>query len=646
MNHERRGAIGEASVLTGYPFAPLLIGAVMAASAESGAAQPLVVAAETGQDLSQLSIEELAQVSVRSASKRDEPLSSAPTALYVITGEEILASPATSLPEALRLAPNLNVQRVDARQYAISARGFNSIQSANKLLALIDGRTIYTPLAATIFWELHNRPLEDIDQIEMISGPGGTLYGPNAVNGVISVATRDARDTIGGLVRVTVGDRERTLVARYGTAIGTGGAIRAYFSGYDREDLPPGVGPDVDDRFRGWQLGFRSDFQSGASQFTLQGDLFRSEGRALPGDRDTGHNLLARWTRSFVDSSLQVQAYYDHFERDFLRVRDALQTFDLEGQYNFRAGAHDVVIGAGIRTTRDEFINNLNAFRLDPPRRRLWVFNLFAQDRIALTERLSLIAGVKLENTTFAGIELLPSVRIAWQPNDRHLLWAAVSRAIRSPSRIDRQLVNPPLLAEAVDFESEKLVAFEAGYRGQPTENMSLSVSLFYNLYDDIRSTEFTPGSMLPIRLRNGYGGETWGVEAWGSAQLMPWWRLSLGLATLWKDLRLEPGRVDLSGGDALGDDPEFQLLARSEFNLAENLALNVGVRWIGAIDTQPAIPAYVEADARLAWRVADRFELFVAGENLLHRTHAQSNDPGRAQLVERGVHAGTRVRF
>jgi len=629
-----------------YPFAPLLIGTAAATIALPAAAQPLTVTAETSQDLSQLSIEELAQLNVRSASKRDEPLSAAPTALYVITGEEILASAATSLPEALRLAPNLNVQRVDARQYAISARGFNGIQSGNKLLALIDGRTIYTPLAATIFWELHNRPLEDIDQIEVISGPGGTLYGPNAVNGVISVVTRDARDTLGGLVRVTVGDRERTLVARFGGALGTGGAIRAYFSGYDREDLPPGVGPDVADRHRGWQAGFRVDSQSGASQFTVQGDLFRTDVPALPGDRETGHNLIARWTRSFADSSLQVQAYYDHFERKILLVRDVLQTFDLEVQYNRTIGVHDLVIGGGLRTTRDEFINNLNPFRLDPPSRRLWVFNLFAQDRIALADSLALIAGIKLENTSFTGIELLPSVRVAWQPTGRDLLWGAVSRAIRSPSRIDRQLVNPPLLEEALDFNSENLIAFEAGYRGQPTDTTSLSVSLFYNLYDGIRSTEFSPGFALPIRLRNGYDGETWGFEAWGSAQLMPWWRLNLGLAALWTDLRLEPGRVDLSQGDALGDDPEFQLLARSEFNLAEGLALNVGLRWVGGIDTQPAIPAYVEADARLAWHVADRLELFVAGENLLHRTHAESNDAGRAQLVERSVHAGTRVRF
>jgi iron complex outermembrane receptor protein len=618
---------------------------------QAAAAQEVQTASLDSQDLSELTIEQLAQLPVRSASKREEPLSAAPTALYVITGEEIEASPALSLPEALRLAPNLNVQQVDARQYAITARGFNSVETSNKLLVLIDGRTIYSPLASSVFWELHNRPVEEIAQIEVISGPGGTLYGPNAVNGVVNFITHDARDTIGGLVRASAGGDERSFAARYGASLGSGGAVRGYVTAFDREDLPSGSGSAVDDRFRGWQAGFRADFGSESTHVTLQGDIFDTDTSGDPvlaGDGDRGHNLLARITRELDDgASVRVQGYYDWFERDFLRVHDALQTFDLEGQYNGRFGVHDVVAGFGARTTRDEFINNLNIFQLDPQSRRLWVFNAFVQDRIALTPELALILGLKAEHTSFTGLELLPSVRVAWQPDERSLWWAAASRAVRTPSRIDRQLTALPILAPADDFVSEKLIAFEAGYRGQPSDLLTFSVSVFFNLYDDIRTTEAT-GNPLPIQLRNGLQGHSYGLEAWGSLQVASWWRFSLGLATLWKNFELEAGRVDLAQRDALGHDPNYQLLGRSHMNLTDRLDLNAGLRWIGPLEpfAEPGIGDYVEADARLAYRVTDQVELFVAGRNLLHRTHAESDDVQRAQLAQRSLYAGTRIRF
>lgn len=627
--------------------APLLLSPACFLPAAPAVAQPPAVAAtQSSENLSQLSIEELAQLTVRSASRRDEPLSAAPTALFVITGDEILASAANSLPEALRLAPNLNVQQVDASQFAISARGFNSIESGNKLLALVDGRTIYTPLASTVFWELHNRLIEDIAQIEVISGPGGTLYGPNAVNGVVSVATRDARDTIGGVVRGTVGERERTVAARYGAPLGANGAIRFYTQYYDRDGLPQGVGPAIDDRFHGWQAGFRADFAPDRDHFTLQGDIFDSDAPNLPGTGNNGHNLLARWTHELNSaSSLRVQAYYDYFERDNLLVQDSLETFDLDAQYNLSIGAHDIVAGAGVRTTRDSFANALNIFQLVPPSRRLWVYNAFVQDRIGLGDRLALTVGLKVEQTSFTGVQLLPNLRLAWQPNERALLWAAVSRAVRTPSRIDRQLEALPLLAASTAFQSEQLVAFEAGYRGQPSARTTLSVSVFYNLYDDIRTTEFT-GNPLPVRLLNGFSGETYGIEAWSSTQICPGWRLNLGLSTLWKDFELDPGRLDLAQGDSLGHDPEYQLFARSQLSLTDRLELNVGLRWIGDIEAQPGVDSYVEADARIGFRLTDNVELYLAGNNLLHRTHAESDDTDRAQLAARNLYAGARVRF
>lgn len=629
-------------------FASVLLGssATFALTGPAFAQEPVQLAsAPADQDLSLLSIEELAQLPVRSASKREEPLSGVPTALFVITGDDIARSPANSLTEVLRLAPNLQVQQVNARDQAIGARGFNGYETSNKLLVLMDGRSLYSTLHSGVFWELRQPLLEDIQQIEVISGSGGTLYGPNAVNGVINISTRDARETIGGLVRATAGSNELTAGARYGFALGEQAAARLYVNAFDRDQLRDGLGPDVDDSYSGYRMGFRLDAGLGANTVTLQGDLFENESNALAGDGDRGGNVTLRWARQIDDrSSLRAQAYYDHFSRRFQLVRDALETFDFEAQYNRTEGAHEIVAGFGVRMTRDEFINNANAFALDPPRRRLWILNGFAQDRFAITPELSVTAGLKVEDSSHSGLELLPNLRVAWHPTPGHLLWAAVSRAVRTPSRIDRDLVAAPFLVAANEFRSEKLVAFEAGYRGQPTGTTSLSISFFYNLYDDIRTAEFV-GTPFPVRLSNNLTGHSYGVEAWGNWQALPWWRLSAGASLLSKHFHLEQGTTDTTNAAALGDDPNYQLQLRSSMNLTEAVTLDVGLRAVDGLET-PDIPAYVEADARFGWRLSEHLELFVAGNNLLHRTHAESNDINRAQLAERSVHAGTRIRF
>jgi iron complex outermembrane recepter protein len=614
-----------------------------AAAQEAPAPAPPATA---DQDLSQLSIEQLAQLPVRAASKLEEPLSAAPTALYAITAEDIARSAATSLPELLRLAPNLQVQRVNAREYAISARGFNGFESSNKLLVLLDGRSLYSTLHSGVFWELQQPLLEDIAQIEVISGPGGTLYGPNAVNGVVSIATRDARETLGGLVRASYGSDERTIGARYGVSLGTDAALRLSGNYYGRDGLPDGIGPDLDDAVTGYQLGFRADAGLGRGTATVQGDLFRNSLDYLPGDHENGGNLSARWAGDLgAGSALQFQAYYDYFRRRFQGAGDSLETIDFEGQYNRDAGgAHELVAGFEVRTTSDSFTNTVNAFQLTPPSRRLWILSAFAQDRFALTPTLSLIAGLKVERSSFSGVELLPNLRLAWQPNARNLVWAAASRAVRTPSRIDRDLTAAGVLVRADDFRSERLIAFEAGYRGQPSRNTSFSLSLFYNLYDGIRSGAFI-GNPLPVQLGNDFVGHTYGLEAWGNLQALPWWRLSAGLSLLHKDFHLRAGGSDITGAAALGDDPDYQLMLRSAMTLRPNLVLDASLRAVGGLDAPP-IPAYAEADVRLGWRVLEHVELFAAGTNLLHRTHAESNDANRGQLAERSAMVGTRLRF
>ncbi|QAY79292.1 TonB-dependent siderophore receptor [Sphingosinicella sp. BN140058] len=618
------------------PTAALCAVATIAARAEANA----------GDDLAALSIEELAQLEVRAASKQAEPLSRVATSMFVITDDDIVRSGATSLPEALRLAPNLQVQRNNAREYAITARGFNGVETANKLLVQIDGRTIYTPLHSGVFWEQHAPLLEDLEQIEVISGPGGTLYGPNAVNGVVSITSKDARETTGGLARVTAGPDEQTFALRYGAAIGSDGAVRVYANGFNRDGMTAGPATGDEGDFRGWQAGFRADLGSADSQVTLQGDIYDNDINLFPGEGNRGHNLLVRWTRATgSESAVRVQAYYDDFTRKYLRAVDKLETFDVESQFNTSHGRHELVVGAGLRTTNDLFVNDLNEFRLTPPSKRLWVGNVFLQDRIAASDDLDLIAGVKLEQSSFTGLKWLPNLRLAWHPSERALLWAAISRAVRTPSRIDRELESLPLLATSPDFRSEKLIAFETGYRGQPWAGSSLSLTLFYNRYDDIRTIEFAPNFQTPIRLANSLKGSSWGIEASLTQQILSWWRGSLGVSTLGKNFRLKNGAIDISDRAALGMDPDYQLIARSSMDLGEHVQFDVAMRAVDDSNTTGR-GDYVEADARLGWRVSDGLELFVAGSNLLHASHIESSDLPRALRIERNVQAGTRVRF
>jgi len=597
------------------------------------------------QNLSSLSIEELAQLPVRSASKAEEPLSAAPTALYVITEADIARANGTSLPEVLRLAPNLNVERINATQHTVSARGFSGYESSNKLLVLIDGRSIYSTLHSGVNWDLHAPLLDDLQQIEVISGPGGTLYGPNAVNGVINIVSKDAADTLGLLARGTAGARERTAGARYGVKLGDSASLRIYGNYVDRDDMPPGIGPDVDDAIRGWQAGFRADMAGDASHLTVQGDVFDAKAFIAPGDGNTGYNLLGRWSRDLSEASaLQFQAYYDYSERRSTSTADRLEVIDFEGQYNLRSGSHALVGGFGIRTTRDEFVNNINVFQLDPPRRRLWIGNGFFQDRFALSPQLSVIAGIKLETSSFSGLQVLPNLRLAWTPSDKALLWAAVSRAVRTPSRIDRDLTAAGFLAAAPDFDSEKLVAFEAGFRGQPMRSTSLSVTAYYNHYYDLRSARFI-GSPWPVQLGNDLEGNEYGVEAWIGQQVTPWWRLRGGATWLHRDFRVRPGGSDVGGAASLGHDPSYTLSLRSEVTLPGGFTFDAGLRAVDALEN-PHIPAYVEADARLGVTVAEGVDLYVTGDNLLHARHFESNDPSRTQSIERSIAFGTRLKF
>lgn len=598
-------------------------------------------------DLSRLSLEELAMVEVTSVSRRPESLASAAAAVFVIRGEDIRRAGVTSVPEALRLAPNLNVQRVNAVDYAITARGFNGFETSNKLLVMLDGRSLYSTLSSGVFWDARELMLEDIDRIEVVSGPGGALYGANAVNGVINIITKSAEDTRGTVITAHAGTQDRTLSVRHGGALGTAGAWRVYARGFARDDSVALNGADAGDAAQGARVGGRVDWRSGEATLTLQGDAFDNRvavNEDLSGTQTEvrGGNLLGRWSRPLFDGDLQVQAYYDRFERQEPATRETSDTSDLFLQHSFNRGRHALVLGGGYRSERSKLMSAPGGAFLAPEARTLTLANLFVQDQITLRPGLVVTLGAKLEDNSFSGQEFLPNVRLAWSREGGDLVWAAVSRASRTPNRIERDLTLPGFL-EPGTFQSERLTAYEIGYRAQPTQAVSVSVSAFYNDYDALRTVSPTPATVFPLRLTNVGRGHTYGVEAWGGWDVTSSWRLSAGVSALAKAFEVLPGEVDISDLVSTGDDPEVQLIARSQSALTDRLDLDVRLRALEALAT---VPAYVEADIRLGWRVTDTVELSVSGQNLINDRRVETGDPVRSRAFGRSVTAGLRVAF
>lgn len=600
-------------------------------------------AAADAPDLSSMSIEELANIEISSVSKKKESLSDAAAAVFVITSEDIRRSGYTSLPEVLRLAPNLQVARIDATQYAITARGFNET-TTNKLLVLIDGRTVYTPLFSGVFWDAQDVMLQDIDHIEVISGPGGTLWGSNAVNGVINIITRSARDTQGTLLSAGAGTEERGGAARYGGKLNEDTAFRVYAKGFERDGTERANGTDAHDRWTKQQAGFRLDSDGAGDKFTLQGDLYDGESDQLFGDDRTfsGLNLLGRWNHSLGgDDNLQVQTYFDRTRRDYPGIfREQLDTYDLDIQHRFRwRQGHDIVWGGGYRVMEDQVENSaLLAFL--PTHRSLKLANLFVQDTIALNEALKLTLGVKLEHNSYTGLETQPSARLAWKLNEKSLVWTSVSRAVRTPSRIDTEffISGTTSLVGNKNFDSEELTAYEIGYRADPTAKLSFSVSTFYNVYDKLRSVELSPGGTLPLTLGNKIRGNTYGVEIWGNYRINDWWRLSAGYNYIKKDLEQASDSADTTTIAGSEVDPRYQFSLRSSMNLPYNTELDLTLRSIGGLSSTD-VPSYTELDARLGWKVAKGVNLSVSGYNLLDSEHPEFGSPATRSEFRRSVY-------
>ncbi|MDB5868577.1 MAG: hypothetical protein JWP96_909 [Polaromonas sp.] len=601
---------------------------------------PLAAAANSP-SLADLSLEELGAIQVTSVSGRAEPLQNAASAVFVITHDDIRRSAATSLPEVLRLAPNLQVAQVSAGSYAISARGFNN-DIANKLLVLIDGRSVYSTLFSGVFWDANAVMLDDIERIEVISGPAGTLWGANAVNGVINVITRDAAATQGTLVSVARSASGGREAVRWGGALGESGHIRLYGLINDRGNTRLASGAERKDADSRRQVGFRADWKEGLSQLTLQGDAYEggddSSSNLAP--RLHGGNLLARWSSRFANGSpYHLQAYYDTAARDETTVlRNQVSNVDLQFTHEPPMPAGQQLLwGARYRRALDA--NQPTALVLFNPEERLlsWA-HLFAQHQLQLGERWKLTLGAKAERNSYTGVELLPSARLAFQHSPQHMSWLAASRAVRAPSRIDRDFFFPGkapfFIAGGPNFQSETASVMELGHRGQLGAGLTYSVTAFRQYYKGLRAG--IPGS-LPVTVENQIEGPGQGFEAWAQWQVDAGWRLAAGYAGLRKHLRFTSGATDANSIPNLGNDPKHQWNLRSSLNLGARSELDVIVRHVGALPS-PAVPAYTAVDARLAWRISPALELSLMAQNLLDRRHVEFNAAGAASQIERRV--------
>lgn len=615
--------------------------------------------------LADLSLDELTRVQfVTSVSKKPQRLADAAAAIHVIDASDLAGTPATGIPDLLRNVPGLFVGSVDAHTWAISSRGFNDA-FGNKLLVLLDGRSVYTPLFSGVYWDVQDTVLEDLNRIEVVRGPGATMWGANAVNGVINLTTKHTRDTQGTLVSVGGGSEDLAFgTVRYGGRIGSNAFYRVYAKYNQRDASVLQHGDDLaDDRWKIFRSGFRTDWDPGPrDQLTLQGDLYAGDEnqtyrftRLSPPSYATvsrptdlfGANVLGRWRRSLAaEAEISVQAYYDHTDRDMILLREKRDTFDLDFQHRFPLGQHnDVNWGASYRFTQDDLRDSF-ALSYTPKQRGDHLFSWFAQDELRLVpDRLSLTGGLKLEHNDYSGFEYQPRASVHLQLHEHHSLWTSVSRAVRTPSRAEHDIRlndqifdgSPPLLISIFGrdrFRSETVLAYEAGYRYQPSSRWSADLAVFYNEYSHLRTTEQTgtpapdpslPGSPLVqrVNLDNKAFGETYGAELALQWQPTEWWSLRGSYSALELQLHRQASSND---GDAEIDEdksPHHMVRLHSTLTFPAGWRLDLVGRYVDSI-ADFNIPGYFELDSRLAWSPRPNLEFSISGRNLIDDRHPE----------------------
>lgn len=599
------------------------------------------------------------EMEVTTVSRQKSTIGRSPAAVFVITNDMIRRSGVRSIPEALRLAPGVQVARLDANKWAISIRGFNG-RFANKLLVQIDGRSVYTPLFAGVFWDVQDVLLEDIDRIEVIRGPGATVWGANAVNGVINIITKSTEDTQGSYFHAGAGTEERGFsAARYGGRLSDDATFRLYGKWFER-DTGGAPNDNAHDDWRQARGGFRVDWTpTCVDRITLQGDYYDGSSgqrnfyaeptmppafvRIQDDDFDvSGGNILARWTHELdAESDWSLQMYYDRTERALVQspFSEDRDTFDIDFQYRVPLGIdHKLIMGAGYRITADS-ITNSPTIAFNPRERSANLFSYFIQDEITLVdELLFLTGGSKFQHNDFTGFEMQPTVRLLWTPTERHSIWGAVSHAVRTPSRAEDDVMvtllpqsQPPLpppvfqiVSGDRSFESEELTAFELGYREQPTQEFSWDLAVFLHEYRNL--TGATPGApfgpgfpamgptFLPVNVANNGNGFTYGFEVASTYEVSDFWRVSGAYSFL---------RMDIDGGDSTGTSPRNQAYIVNSWDLTDDVQLDVIGRYVDNL-SGAGIPHYLTADVRLGWHLTPDLELTLAGRHLFDAEHPE----------------------
>ncbi len=639
------------------------------------------------EDLEAMSFEELIELKVTSVSKKEETLFGAAAAVYVLTNEDIRRSGATTIPEALRMVPGMQVAHIDSGTWAISARGFNS-RFANNLLVLIDGRSVYSLVFSGVFWDTQDAILEDVDRIEIIRGPGATLWGANAVNGVINIVTKNSKETVGGMVSAGGGTEEQAFGSvRYGEKVGDNLTYRIYGKHFERDEFVGQNGDPAADSWSGSRGGFRMDWDlPRESSLTAMGEfasqtqgLRHKDNLVLPRfpfastfDEEeeviNGH-FLTKWSRKFSETSnMHLQFYYDRDERDFENTSFQIlnDTYDLEFHHRFALSQRqEIAWGLGQRYIVDSFDNSANV-KFNPRQRLNYNTNFFFQDEITLVpQRLKLTVGSKFSVNNVSGFEFQPSGRMAWTPNDKHTLWGSVSRAVRTPNRINdsvdfknRVVALPggtPIVASNfgnLDFESEEVLALESGYRVKPAENIFLDFAAFYNFYDSLLTVERkapffeTSGSsiipILPFPFDNKGSGETYGLEAAAQWNVSGWWKIKGAFTWFQMDLTPDSDSLDTTFEPTEENDPEIQWNLRSYMDLPHNVEFDTTLYFVDELNGMN-IPQYARWDVRLAWRPVDSLEISLVGQNLSDSKHPEFGDDQfqfiARTLVERSVY-------
>ena len=638
-------------------------------------------------DLLGFSIEELMQIDVTLVSRKAESLQKAPAAVFVITNEDIHRSGVTSVPEALRLVPGVHVARIDANKWAISARGING-RFSRHMLVQIDGRTVYTPLFSGVLWEAQDVMLEDIDRIEVVRGPGGTMWGANAVNGVINIVTKSAKETQGSLLATSVGTEYRYgVAARHGAALGDNAWLRVYAKtdSYDSGRLAGG-GNGHDDWTR-TQAGFRMDWEpSGGDTLTLQGDYYEGDlGQVIympcftlhgmmPLEEEPsmeGGNILLRWGHKFSEeSTFSMQVYYDYIKRDEFAFGNKQDTFDVDIQHGFKLGElQEITWGGGYRVVSDDIRSSEAIVFVDPSQREEYA-SLFVQDEISvMDELLSVTVGTKVEHNRYTDIECQPNLRMTYSATERSAVWAAVSRAVRTPSRSERTMdmlqifpenflaPGSPFIVGRLDhsdsFDSESMIAYEVGYRANILPHVTVDLAAFVNDYDNLRSVEaagLSPDGVLHATLGNEMKGISHGFEIAGRWQVLDWWRLAASWSYARLDIDLSDSSNDIFGEVCLERNlPENQVSLFSNMQLPGRIEFDGWFRYVDNIDGG-LVPAYTTLDLRLGWKASENIELSLVGQGLLDRSIQEFAQSAIIMTelteVERSVYAKITVRF